>query len=199
MSAENTTHVKVDVSPQDGPLSTLDPEIHESWNAYLKGFSETLPKDDALAVYAKLYAAMGRLNEAVRERTVCEAIMEIGSNLMACEQMAVLVPQGQSKSDAILQCVGVERKQLKKVSEQAERIMEGIPEGEIYVKSLSKLPNHALTSLGINACAPVSQKGLRKGAILFFEFLPHRVSLNVGDHALVKLLSIYAGPCLFDF
>jgi hypothetical protein len=177
----------------------LGPEIHERWNAYLKNFSAIIPKEDALAVHAKLYAAMGRLNEAGREGTVSEAIMEIGSNLMACEQMAVLVPQEKLKSDAVLQSVGVERRKLEKVSGQAKRIMEEIPTDEIYVKSLSKFPSSVLASLGINACAPVSQKGSRKGAILFFEFLPHRVSLNLGDHALVKLLSVYAGPCLFDF
>src|ERR1700741_1125737 len=53
-------------------------------------------------VLARLYSAANTLHQAVREGIVENAIFEIGSNLIGCEQVALLVmPKKQDRVDFI--------------------------------------------------------------------------------------------------
>jgi hypothetical protein len=198
MAADTTAMGKLLAGPKDGPLALLEPSVHGRWVSYMQSCSTKLCADERLAVYAKLYAAMERLNESVRESCVAEAILEIGSNLMACEQMAVVVLHQDGGADSILRSVGLTRQRLQTLRQKTRLAIAEIPENEIYLSGLSPFPCPTSSSIGITACAPVSQTKNRKGAIAFYDFLPQRDALNAGDHALVKLLSIYAGPCLFE-
>jgi hypothetical protein len=112
--------------------------------------------------------------------------------------MAILASHGGADTGSIMRSVGLAPKLLAALKSQARRIVETVPEGEVYVAGESEPSRPLFSSLGITACAPLRQNSETKGAIVFFDFLPQRDGLNEGDHALVKLLSIYAGPSLFD-
>ncbi|MGB8132254.1 MAG: hypothetical protein WCG81_20880 [Candidatus Angelobacter sp.] len=147
------------------------------------------------AVRAKLYAAAKALQQAVRQNMVADAIFEIGSNLMGCEQIALLVTCQQQDRIALLGSVGVNPEQLETIRRNAKRIIEEAPADSIYIKT--GVDDHSfLSSLGITARIPVRLDSTRKGAIVLFDLLPQRTGLDSGDRELLKLLCAYAGPCL---
>lgn len=178
--------------------TSLELLLDERWTEYLQSCSENLPGNERYAVEMKLYAAVRRLSEAIREHTVAEAIIEIGSNLMACEQMAILVIGPGRKKDPLLQSVGLSQPVQEKLRSNATGVVRAIREGEPYVKEDAETPHPLLFSLGITAAVPLWQNKKLKGAIVFFDFLPQRNGLDAGDRAVLKLMTVYAGPCLFN-
>ena len=172
--------------------------MDDRWFDYLQSCSENHPGNEKHAVEMKLNAAMRRLSEALVEHTVADAIIEIGSNLMACEQMAILVIEPEKKKDPVLQSVGLTEQVLESLRSNATGIVTAVREGELYVKEHTDKPHPLLFSLGATAAVPLWQNKKPKGAIVFFGFLPQRNGLDAGDLAVLKLLTVYAGPCLFN-
>jgi hypothetical protein len=163
---------------------------------YRRECAEVSPGDAKHAALAKLYAGAQRLHQAVREGAVADALVEIGSNLMGCEQMAVMVARGKRKNIAFIGSVGLNRKQLKAVRMNAREIIEEAATDSVYIADDGQRPNPVLQSLGITAFVPFWLDYTTKGAIAFFELLPQRNGLDSTDRELLTLLGAYAGPCL---
>ncbi|HEX4605630.1 MAG TPA: hypothetical protein VH724_16630 [Candidatus Angelobacter sp.] len=147
------------------------------------------------AVVAKLYSAVKALQQAVREGVVADAIFEIGSNLIGCEQVALLVKCQQKGGVAFIGSDGFNPKQLEPIRRNAKRIIEEAPADSIYIKTGAQ-DRSFLSSLGITARIPLRLDSAMKGAIVLFDLLPQRNGLDSGDQELLKLLCAYAGPCL---
>jgi len=147
------------------------------------------------AVRAKLYAAANALQQAIREGMVADAIFEIGSNLIGCEQMALLVTCKQQGRVAFSGSADFNPQQLEAIRRNAKRILEEAPADSIYIKSGPE-DRSFLSSLGISARIPFRLDSSTKGAIVFFNLLPQRNGLDAGDRELLKLLCAYTGPCL---
>ena len=145
---------------------------------------------------AKLYAGAKRLHQAVKEGAVADAIVEIGSNLMGCEQMALLIMREQWDHITFLNSVGLDLKRIEAMRMNAKGIIEEAPADDIYIKGEAKNPDLFLSSLGVTAYVPFWMDHTTKGAIVFFDLLPQRNGLDSGDRELLKLLCAYAGPCL---
>ena len=178
-------------------MDSLSQLLDERWLEYLQACSENLPGNEKHSEKLKLYAAVRRLSEAVGDRTVAEAILEISSNLMACEQMAIVVFQDDAKSDPFIRSVGLTQERSEALRSNAERIVEEVAEGRVYLSGGTETTHPFLASLGITAQVPLWQDRKMKGAIVFYDLLPQRNGLDTEDHALLKLLAVYAGPCLF--
>lgn len=144
-------------------------------------------------VLARLYSAANTLHQAVRDGLVENAIFEIGSNLIGCEQVALLV---MSKSHVdFIGSTDFDPKQLGTLRRNAKRIIEEAPADSIFIETEGKSQSFLL-SLGINARIPFVLDHATKGAIVFFDLLPQRNGLDAGDQELLKLLGDYTGPCL---
>jgi hypothetical protein len=172
--------------------------LNDQWAEYLQSCAENVPGNEKHGVEMKLYAAVRRLSEAIHEGIVAEALIEIGSNLMACEQMAILLTGRQKKKDPLLQSVGLTEQVQERLRSNSTDVVKAIPQGEPYVRGETRTAHPLLISLGITAAVPLWQNKKLKGAIVFFDFLPQRNGLDAGDRALLKLLTVYAGPCLFN-
>jgi hypothetical protein len=205
--------------PQKGPPDSLKELLDERWHEYLQLCAKNHLQDENHAVQLRLYAAMRKLSEAVEDCTVPDAIIEIGSNFIGCEQMAILAMQRGTKNDinllrfanfqndqieelqsgapVIIRSVGLMRKQIEKLQSHARKLIEEVPEGEIYIRDNADSSNELLSLLKVTALVPLWQNRVTKGAIVFFDLLPQRDALNAEDRALLKLLAVYAGPCLF--
>jgi hypothetical protein len=162
---------------------------------YLRRCAETSPHDEKHAAIAKLYAGAKRLHQAVLEGAAADAIVEIGSNLMGCEQMALIVARGKRNKVAFIGSVGLDRKQLASIRTNATAILEEAS-AEIYMTSSGEKPDPILSALGVTAFVPFWLDYTTKGAIVFFDLLPQRNGLDATDRELLTLLSAYAGPCL---
>jgi hypothetical protein len=147
------------------------------------------------AVLARLYSAANTLQQAVRKGMVENAIFEIVSNLIGCEQVALLVMSKQRDRIEFVGSSGFDPKQVDTLRQNAKQIMEEAPAEPIFVEVEDKEQSF-LSSLGISARIPFWIDSATKGAIVFFDLLPQRNGLNAGDHELLKLLCSYTGPCL---
>ncbi len=176
-------------------LAGLERDLRQLSLRYMRQLVEIPLNHKDQAVRTKLYAAAKALQQAVREGMVADAIFEIGSNLIGCEQMALLVRCEQQGRVAFAGSVGVNPKQLKAIRRDAKRILEEAPAGSIYIKTGVE-DRVFLSSLGITALIPFRLDSATKGAIILFDLLPQRNGLDSGDRELLNLLCAYAGPCL---
>jgi nitrate/nitrite-specific signal transduction histidine kinase len=147
------------------------------------------------AVLARLYSAANTLQQAVRKGMVENAIFEIISNLIGCEQVALLVMSKQYDRVDFVGSSGFDPKQADILRRHAKRIMEEAPAESIFIETSDK-DRSFLSSLGISARIPFWLDSATQGAIVFFDLLPQRNGLNAGDQELLKLLCAYTGPCL---
>lgn len=177
-------------------VSRLEQHLQELSSQYLRQCSETSPRDEKHAAMSKLYAGAKRLHQAVLQGDVAEAIVEIGSNLVGCEQMALVVARGKRKDIAFIGSVGLNAKQLAAVRVKARAILEEASTDVVYLTADGEKPDPLLSSLGITAFVPFWLDYTTKAAIVFFDLLPQRNGLDAADRELLTLLSAYAGPCL---
>jgi hypothetical protein len=176
--------------------ASLEQDLKNLSSKFLQRSSELpLTHKEQLAL-GKLYAGAQRLHQAVKEGTVPDAIVEIGSNLMGCEQMALLLIREQWNHITFINSVGLDLKRLEAMRMNAKGIIEEAPADDVYIKSEAKKPDLFLSSLGVTAYVPFWLDSATKGAIVFFDLLPQRNGLDSGDRELLKLLCHYAGPCL---
>jgi hypothetical protein len=180
---------------QKADLAGLEQDLRHLSLRYMRQSVELPLNHEDKAIRAKLYAAAKALQQAVRQNMVADAIFEIGSNLMGCEQIALLVTCEKQDRVALLGSVGFNPEQLEPIRRNAKRIIEETPADSIYIKTGAD--DHSfLSSMGITARIPVRLDSTRKGAIVLFDLLPQRTGLDSGDRELLKLLCAYAGPCL---
>ena len=176
-------------------LAGLEQDLRHLSLRYMRQSVELPLNHEDKSVRAKLYAAAKALQQAVRENMVADAIFEIGSNLMGCEQIALMVTCEQQDRVALLGSVGLNPEQLQTIRRNAKQIIGEAPADAIYIKTGAD-DRSFLSSLGITARIPVRLDSARKGAIILFDLLPQRTGLDSGDRELLKLLCAYAGPCL---
>jgi hypothetical protein len=147
------------------------------------------------AAMVKLYAAAKALQQAVREGLIANAIFEIGSNLIGCEQIALLVESQEQDRVAFVSSAEFNPKQLEELRRTAKRIIEKASTDSIFIENRVE-DQFFLSSPGISACIPFWLDSVTKGAIIFFDLLPQRNGLDACDQELLKLLGAYTGPCL---
>lgn len=177
-------------------VARLEQHLEDLSAQYLEQFGETSLDDEKFVTIAKLYAGAKRLHEAVKEGAVADAIVEIGSNLIGCEQMAVILARGERNEVAFIGSAGLNPRQLHSMRRNARAIIEEAGMGAVYMASDGEEPDPFLSSLGIIAFVPFSLDYSTKGAIVLFDLLPQREGLDSSDRELLKLLCAYAGPCL---
>ena len=176
-------------------LAGVEMDLRQLSLRYMRQSVEVPLNHKDQAVRAKLYAAARALQQAVREGMVADAIFEIGSNLIGCEQMALLVTREQHGRAAFVGSAGFNPKQVEGIRRNAKRILEEAPADSIYIKTGAE-NRPFLASLGVTACIPFRLDRATKGVILLFDLLPQRNGLDAGDQELLKLLCAYTGPCL---
>lgn len=161
----------------------------------LKGCLETAPGDEAHTAWLKLYAASERLRIAVRERDVLQALLEIGSNLMACEEMAVVTLQEDGRV-SVLASSGLNENRSEALITRAEQIAAEAGRGQITI--VNGCGNAVWSELGVTAFVPVWHKSEPRGALIFYKLLPQRTGFDAADYELLQLFSTYSGACLFS-
>lgn len=163
----------------------------------LNGCLETTPGDQAHAAWLKLYAASERLRIAVREHDVLQALLEIGSNLMACEEMAVVTLEEDGRV-SVLASSGLTDHRVEALMARAEQIAAEAARGEIIIANASGCGNTLWSELGVTAFVPVWHKSEPRGALIFYKLLPQRTGFDAVDYELLQLFSMYSGACLFS-
>jgi len=178
-------------------MAPLEEVLDNRSREYLE-LCDTVPlSDERHTVYMALYAACRRLSNAVKQRDAASAVIEIASNLMACEEVAILQVTANPKELSVLDSVGLSERQRRALESHAAQMAAEIGKGRVFMAG-EKAQGHTLfASLGIKAFVPLCQNRKAQGAIVFLNSLPQRNGFQPGDRELLDLFWAYAGPCLF--
>jgi hypothetical protein len=148
-------------------------------------------------MWVRLYAASERLRQAVLRNDVPREIVEIGSSLMGCDGMAILELHGTANL-CLLSSSGMTAARRQALVANTGAVASVIAEGQISIVNTGTSYNQLLLELGITALVPVWHEDSPRGAIVFYQFLPERSDLDLADRELLRLLAMFAGPCLFN-
>jgi hypothetical protein len=147
-------------------------------------------------MWVRLYSATERLKQAVCRNSVARTILEIGSDLMGCNDMAILMLHGNSTL-SLLAGSGMNAEREQELSRNAGAIASAIEKRQISIVNTDTPFNALWSELGIAAFVPVWHENTPRGAIVFYRFLSPQSDLDLADRELLRLLSMFAGPSLF--
>ena len=148
-------------------------------------------------MWVRLYSATERLKQAVCRNNVTRTILEIGSDLMGCNDMAILELRGDSTL-SLLASSGMNAGREQELSRNAGSIASAIEKRQISIANTDTPFNALWSELGIAALVPVWHENKPRGAIIFYRFLSPQSDLDLADRELLRLLSMFAGPSLFS-
>jgi hypothetical protein len=148
-------------------------------------------------MWVRLYSATERLKQAVCRNSVARTILEIGSDLMGCNDMAILVLHANSTL-SLLAGSGMNAKREQELSTNSGGIASAIEKRQISIVNTDTPFNALWSELGIAAFVPVWHENTPRGAIVFYRFLSPQSDLDLADRELLRLLSMFAGPSLFS-
>lgn len=175
-----------------GPLPVAD-VLQSGSKEFLR---QSLEPASNLDVWTKLYAASQTLLAAMRESRVPEALVEICSNLLACEELAIVKIEGQSNRVCILREEGL-LPETRAALIQNERFQGlQLPQESPWFPADGGPEGAALAGLGISAIVPLWKDDRSSGAMVLFQLLPQRSGFDDEDRQLLQLLSLFAGRCL---
>ena len=178
-------------------MAPLEEVLDSLSREYLELCSNVPVSDERHTVYMRLYAACRRLSNAVKQRDAAAAVIEIASNLMACEEVAILQVTANHKELSVLDSVGLSDRQHRALESHAAQMAAEIGKERVFMAGEDGRNGTLFASLGIQAFVPLCQNRKAQGAIVFFNLLPHRNGFQPGDRELLDLFWAYAGPCLF--
>lgn len=148
-------------------------------------------------MWVKLYSATERLRQAVGKNNVAPTILEIGAQIMGCDDMAILELQGACKL-SLLAGSGMTAGRLQALAANAGVIASAIEIRQISIVNTETRYEQLWSELGTTAFVPVWHESRARGAIIFYRMLPQRNDLDLADRELLRLLSMFSGPSLFN-
>lgn len=153
---------------------------------------------DSDSAAMRLQVASKRLTLAAGQHEAALALLEIGSNLIGCEQMAVLSVQ-KDQNLLCLASAGMTEVHEKALRSNSQRVVSQIEDGRLtIVSSEAPVQEKLWSELGVTAFVPVWHHRKPRGAIVFYSLLPQRNGFDEFDRKLLEFLSWCAGPPLFS-
>lgn len=165
--------------------------------AYRDRCANRLYEERPNPMWVRLYAACERLRQAVCQNNVARTILDIGSDLMGCNDMAILELHGDSTL-SLLAGSGMTAVRQQALTENAGAIADAIEAFKISIVNADMAYNQLWSQLGSTAFVPVWHESRPRGALIFYRLLPQRSDLDLADRELLRLLSMFAGPSLFN-
>jgi hypothetical protein len=92
---------------ESAATAALAEQLETRARDYLRRCHDTAPSVERHTIWSRLYAASERLSMAVREGDVADAVIEIGSNLLGCEEIVIVQLHAETKLMSFLASVGV--------------------------------------------------------------------------------------------
>lgn len=142
-------------------------------------------------------AARKRLRECKSQPEACEAIREIISNLLGCEEMAVYRFGGKRAELSLVWSFGIELKACRVRELFSERMLAQVVAGELYVDE--ELIRTTVKGGGaqVSAAVPIQFRGKTAAALTLFGLLPQKTGIDHLDRELFAVVSAEAGQPLF--
>jgi GAF domain-containing protein len=164
--------------------------------AYRNRCLNSLDGEHPNPMWVRLYVASERLRQAVCQNNVARTILDIGSDLMGCDDMAILELHGDSTL-SLLAGSGMTAARQQALAANARAIADAIEAFKISIVNADMAYNQLWSQLGTTAFVPVWHENRPRGAIILYRLLPQGNDLDLADRELLRLLSMFSGPSLF--
>jgi len=142
-------------------------------------------------------AARKRLRECKSQPEACEAIREIVSNLLGCEEMAVYRFGGKHPGISLVWSFGIEPRVYAAKDLFNPPDLARVMAGEIYVDEESIRADAADRRKKVSAAVPIQFQGKTASALTLFRLLPQKTKIDQCDRELFAVVSAEAGQPLF--
>jgi GAF domain-containing protein len=142
-------------------------------------------------------AACKRLRECQDQHNACEAIREIVSNLLGCEEMALFQFDREQKRLSLIWSFGIELKAVHLPEMFRGSAFSGVIAGEAYIDHASgdaELVGHGEKA---SAFVPIRFQGKTAGVLVLLRLLPQKMRIDELDRGLLAVVSREAGKPLF--
>lgn len=138
-------------------------------------------------------AARKRLRESRDHLDACEAIREIVSNLMGCEEMALVRLDRASGRASLIWSFGIDPEAFRLPVEFHKSALPALIVGEACIEENSG----EAAGAPVTAFVPIQFKGATAAVLILFKLLPQKSRIEAPDRALFAVLSREAGKPLF--
>jgi hypothetical protein len=144
----------------------------------------------------RLEAAQRRLRESVGQADTLEAIREIVTNLLGCEEIGLFtVERGNSE---LLWSFGIDPQQHGTLDSFDESALRRVLQGEFHVAEVDYSGQGNSINPPLRAFIPICLNGRTVAVLVMLKFLPQKLGFDEADINLVKLLSDETGRSLFE-
>lgn len=144
----------------------------------------------------RLEAARKRLRESVGQADTLEAIREIVTNLLGCEEIGLFaLKHGGSE---LLWSFGIDTQRHATLDSFAEPAMHLVLQGKFHVTPVPYQDQHDHENPPLRVYVPIRLKAKTVAVLVMLTLLPQKVGFDEADLNLVKLLSEEAARALFD-
>jgi len=200
MTPKTSSHLFLTRDGDQKSAAALAEVLDKRSREYLQHCLKTSPAAERHTIWSRLYAVTQRLKLAVLSggaESIADAVVEIGSNLLGCEEMAVVSLQSMGHPPTIISSVGLTAVSRQTLKNSGSGIAKEIRRGQVRIVDKRVPGDEFLASVGITALVPLAQGHIAEGAILFFSLLPQRQGFDSRDREILGLLAAY-GPSLFS-
>jgi hypothetical protein len=148
----------------------------------------------------RLEAAQKRIRESVGQADTLEAVREIVTNLLGCEEIGLFTvgqdnPKGRNR---LLWSFGIDTERHGTLDAFDEAALHRVMQGEMHVTQLDHAGHEKHEHPPLRVFAPIRLNEKTVAVLVMLTLLPQKVSFDENDINLVKLLSAEAGKALFD-
>jgi hypothetical protein len=151
----------------------------------------------------RLEAAQKRLRESVGQADAIEAVREIVTNLLGCEEIGLFTVgdknarANQPVSSELLWSFGIDTKKYATLDAFEESALRPVLQGKLHVAQAGGGErDHANASQ--RAFIPILLHDRAVAVLVMFKLLPQKLGFDQADINLVKLISNEAGKSLFE-
>ena len=142
-------------------------------------------------------AARKRLRECKSQPEACEAIREIVSNLLGCEEMAVYQFALKHPKVSLVWSFGIEPEAYPAKDLFDDSGLARVIAGEVYVDEGAIRADAAGRRAKVSAAVPIQFQGKTAAALTLFRLLPQKTTIDQFDRELFAVISAEAGQALF--
>jgi len=144
---------------------------------------------------ARLEAAQHRLRESVGPVDTLEAIREIVTGLLGCEEIALFtVDRGNS---TLFWSFGIDPTQHKTLDTFEEPALQRVLDGEFHLAKAVGEPRAGISNPPLRVFVPIRMNSRTVAVLVMLRLLPQKIAFDESDIRLVKLLSNEAGRGVF--
>lgn len=142
----------------------------------------------------RLEAAQRRIRESVGQADTLEAVREIVTNLLGCEEIGLFTVKNGSSN--LLWSFGIDTQRHGTLDSFDQSALKRVLQGEFHVVQMEgeQQADHP----PLRVFVPICRNGRTVAVLVMLKLLPQKVGFDQADLNLVKLLSQETGRALFE-